>query len=120
MTKKEYIQELAGYTVDSVQVTKIEKQYNALLPDMIKKIISNAAESVFFDDGSRVLSFDEIMDAEKDLHVKFSENEIIPLIDNGENDFIVYHLQDNMWSMFNIVDESIFMKKQSLEMLMGL
>ena len=53
-----------------------------------------------------------------DLHVSFRDKEIIPLIDCGENDFIVYHFMDKIWSKFNIIDETVFKKKNSLEELL--
>ncbi len=118
MTKKEYLVQVTEREIEQEKVSEVEKLYKAKLPDTVQKIVSYAGKSIFFDDGVRTLSYDEIVDAEKDLHVNFSENGIIPLFDNGENDFIVYHLHDQVWSMFNIIDESIFMKRTSLEMLL--
>ena len=46
-----------------------------------------------------------------------NDTEKIPLIDCGENDFIVYHFVDKIWSKFNIIDETVF-KKNSLKELL--
>ena len=80
--------------------------------------ISGSNKTVFLDDNIRILSFDEIINAEKELHVDFKSNQIIPLVDCGENDFIVYHFFDKIWSKFNIVDETVFKKKNSLQELL--
>ena len=82
------------------------------------KLSQRAGESVFLDGGVRILSFDEIVAAKKDLHIEFKAKGMIPIVDCGENDFIVYHFNDNIWSKFNIVDESVFKKKKSIEELL--
>lgn len=118
MTKKEYLKSLDKVKIDGKKVKKIEKLYTKDLPEIIQKIISCADETVFFDDDTRMLSFDEIVDAREDLHVDFTDKGIIPLADFGENDFLVYHFEDGIWSMFNIEDELAFKKKNKLEDLM--
>ncbi len=118
MTKGEYIKTLASVKVDAEIVAKIENVYGATLPDVVKKIVSNAAETIFFDDDYRILSLGEIEDAENDLHVDFKAKGIIPLVDCGENDFIVYHFNDDIWSKFNIIDETVFKKQGSLDELL--
>ena len=45
----------------------------------------------------------------------FDAKKILPLIDCGDNDFIVFHIGTNKWSRFNIVDECIFKERDSLE-----
>lgn len=118
MTKKEYIESLAGMEIDDVKAKKIEKIYGATLPDSVKKIISSVDNTIFFDDDYRMLSLSEIEDAEKDLHVEFRKKSIIPLVDCGENDFIVYHFNDKFWSKFNIIDETVFKKRNTIEELL--
>ncbi len=118
MTKKEYLQRLAAIKVNSKKVKKVETSYGTELPEIIRKIVTSADETIFFDDGFRILSLDEICDAEKDLHVNFKEKGIIPLADCGENDFIVYHFEDEIWSKFNIIDETVFKKKSGFEELL--
>lgn len=114
MTRREYINELLGCKIDQALVKRIEMKYKTTLPDVVKRIISNANDTVFFDDGYRVLSFSEIENAEMDLHVNFMEKGIIPLFDCNENVFIVYHFIGDFWSKFNINDETIFKKKRTL------
>ena len=111
MTKREYLEQISQREEDGAKVGKIASVYGEDLPEIVKKIVSNNEEPVFFDDGVRVLSLKEIIDAESDLHVEFAAKGMIPLADCGENDFIVYHLNDKKWSKFNITDEVLFKKK---------
>lgn len=118
MTKKEYVDWLLAKKIDEMKVGKIQDIYGTELPDVVKKIISNNDESIFFDDDYRILSYQEVIDAKMDLHVDFKDKGIIPLVDCGENDFIVYHFNDGIWSKFNIVDETVFKKKNTIEELL--
>lgn len=118
MTKKEYIEKLSEMKIDAAKVDKLEKLYGATFPESVRKIISNNDDTVFFDDDYRILSLSEIEAAEKELHVEFRAKNILPLIDCGENDFIVYHYNDDIWSKFNIIDEVVFKKKDAIEELL--
>lgn len=118
MTGKEYLSSLAGVKPDKEKTDRVASVYTDHLPEIILKIVSNAQEPIFLDDDSRVLSYDEIVDAEKDLHVPFKERGMMPLVDCGENDFIVYHFENRIWSKFNIIEETVFKKKNSLEELL--
>ena len=115
MTKQEYLESLDAVQVDKAKVDQLEEQYGCSFPEVVAKVISSAPETIFFDDEGRILSFDEMTDAEKDLHIAFSKLGLLPLADCGENDFIVYHVQDGVYSFFNIVDECAFRKRDSLE-----
>lgn len=118
MTKKEYMEQLPDKSIDAKKVEEIEAIYCTKLPEIVKKIVSNANESIFFDDDDRILSYKEIADAQVDLHVNFKSKGLIPLADCGENDFIVYHFNDGSWSKFNIIDETVFKKRNALDELL--
>lgn len=114
MTAVEYIDELEKKEIDSKKIKKIQEIYAGELPNIIKKIVSHNSETIFLDEGYRIFSYQEIVDAEHDLHVSFKEKRIIPIVDCGENDFIVYWLDEKIWSKFNIVDEIVFKKRNTL------
>lgn len=118
MTKKEYLESILKKNIDDSKVGKVESLYGSKMPNIVRRIVSNIDETEFFDDGTRILSLNEILDAEKDLHINFSEMGMIPLADCGENDFIVYHFKDKTWSKFNIIDETVFKKKTDLSELL--
>ena len=119
MTRKEYLIQLQGVTFDSKAVRQAENAYGFSLPTVVKQMLSFSKESIFFDDEWRTLSLAEVLDAQDDLHVDFKASGLLPLIDCGENDFIVYHAGDNSWSKYNIVDEVAFDRKTRFEELLG-
>lgn len=118
MTKKEYLEKLRENAIVKDKVGEVRQIYGCELPEIVQRIVSDCEKTIFLDDDMRILSFAEIMEAEQDLHVNFKEKGIIPLIDCGENDFIVYHLKNRIWSKFNIIDETVFKKKNELDELL--
>lgn len=118
MIKSEYLQRIEACTINEQAVGRVEAVYAATLPDIVKKMISCSMESIFFDDGTRTMSLSEIIDAESDLHVSFKEMGLVPLVDCLDNNFIVYMFKKNQWSKFNIVDETLYSNKNSLNELL--
>lgn len=119
MTGEAYLNGIPEMKTDVNKVKKIQEVYETVLPDTIQKILSNNDEPVFLDSGIRILSFDEIVAAEEELHTDFKTRGILPLADCGENDFIVYHFKEQVWSKFNINDEIIFKRRKELKELLG-
>ena len=115
MKGKQYLLEVIGIAENVDRIKVLENLYQTTFPEIVKNIISAANEACFLDDGSRVMSYEEMVNAEKDLHVAFSELGIFPIIDCGENDFIVYHINTKTWSKFNINDEISFKSRENLE-----
>ena len=105
MTKTEFLLSLEIQEIDFNLVRKIEHKYGFEIPEIAQKIISASTESIFFEKNWRTLSVEEILDASADLHVDFEGQKILPVIDTGENDFIVYHANNDAWSKFNIIEE---------------
>lgn len=114
MTKDEFWVKVRDYSIDKNKTERIEKEYSCQLPNVLEKIVSNNNEALFFDDGVRILSYAEILNAEKDLHIDFKSKDIIPVADCGDNDFIIYDFKNKLWAKFNIVDQTIFKKRTSL------
>lgn len=114
MQKKMYLEQLSDVKIDQTKVRLIENIYKTKLPEYIKRIISNCDETIFFDK-ERMLSFNEIANAETDLHVNFVGFHLIPLVDCMNNDFIVYNFENDSWSKFNIIEECTFKKRASFE-----
>lgn len=115
MTVKEYLEQIREKAVNESKAGKIQEVYGCEFPEMVRKIVSACDETVFLDGDKRMLSFVEIINAERELHVDFKNKHMIPVMDCGDNDFVVYHFNDDVWSMFNIVDETIFKKRNSFE-----
>ena len=115
MTRKEYLTKLENVSINDDVVRCVETVYGHALSKVVKQMLSFSKESVFFDDEFRTLSLAEVLDAQADLHVDFKALGLVPVVDCGENDFIVYHAGDGSWSKYNIVDETIFKKKPQLK-----
>lgn len=110
MNCQEYIKELQDNTKteDILKISSVENIYGKINSELVKKIISSSDQTKFFDNNIRSLSFEEIIEAEKDLHTDFTKKHLLPLFDLGDNDFIVYQLSSNTWADFNITDEIMF------------
>lgn len=95
----------------------VEVLYGIRLDGEIKKITDSLDESISFEseDYLRLLSKEEITDAEKDMQVDFVENGIIPIFDTGDNDYISYDVKKSKWCRYNIVDEISFSEKNTIE-----
>lgn len=66
----------------------------------------------------RFIGLNEIANAEEFLHTPFPSLQLLPLFDLMGNDFICYDLKDNVYVVFNIIDESKFLENPSLDSLM--
>lgn len=119
MTREEYLNKLGSIPVNGDAASCAEAVYGGTLPAEVKQILSFSKESIFFDDGFRALSLAEVLGAWRELHVDFRAQGLVPLFDCGENDFIVYHIRDNVWSKYNIVDGTVFKKRDKLEDLLA-
>ena len=108
MNRNDYLREIQNQKIDESKVKQVEEVYGCILPEEVKRIISNCDETIFFDDDCRVLSFDEILEAPETLCELFVENKMIPLFDCMDNDFIVYKADSHKWLMFNTEDEMDF------------
>lgn len=122
MNTPEFLNLLQHVPPASAASAIIEKKYHTALSTYLQTILALCNESVFWDGNKfcRLLSLSEIAQAPENLHVDFVRYKAIPFFDCGENDFIVYLISENMWSMFNIVDEVFWKKKQTLEALLPL
>ncbi len=92
---------------------KLNEVYDVKMPKMIVQLVTLFEKGGFVED-YRFLSLNEIVYAEDDLHIPFKRICIIPLIDCGDNDFIVYNFAEDVWLRYNIVEEVAFAKKKTL------
>ena len=113
----DFFEDVKNANIDYQKVKNVEMKYDATLSKIGKGIISIAEESLFIGD-YRVISYSEIMNAEEDLHVCFSEAGLIPFVDCMDNDFIVYDFRNKVWTMFNIVEKCKFGISGELEQIM--
>ncbi len=118
MNGRQYIEMISKKDEDVDRIKKIEDVYGLTLPEILRKIVSNSDETVFLDGEKRILSFDEIIDAEQDLHTEFVKKGLLPIVDNGDNDFTVFRINHGNWSKYNIIDEVEFKVKDTIDELL--
>lgn len=110
MTGKDFYKALTNTVIDNSIVNQVENVYGKIESTDVKKILSYKFEDYFLesDDFLRALSLDEILDAKDCLHVDFPTKRIIPLFDVCDNNFVVFQLDKNIWSLMNINDLTLF------------
>ena len=113
MTSAECLHKIQKTDVDNKVAKTLAKVYGPDIPTIVEQIVTLFKSGGFVND-YRFLSLDEIEYAEDDLHVDFKKRRFVPLIDCGDNDFIVYDYYNEKWMMFNIVEKVSFKKKQHL------
>ncbi len=116
----QFLENLANVKINSAQQQILEKAYQVQFEEIILKIVALSKDGIFFEDDNfcRLLSLVEILHASEFLHVDFCNHKMLPLFDKGENDFIVYNYDTKKWCFFNIVDQSTWGVKNSLEEIM--
>lgn len=97
------------------RIVSISEIYKAEFSGVIKNIISYADTTDFFDEERRALSYSEIENPNAELEFDFISERLIPVIDAYDITYIVYVIDEGKWAKFNIVDKSLFKKKDSIE-----
>lgn len=117
MENKKYLESLKDYEIDKEAVEKVGTIYGMKCPVVVSSIITSSTKAIFLDN-SRVLTYNEIVHADTEYDVDFIKQGLLPLFDCGDNNFIVYHFKEQNWSLYNIVDNCSFKKRDSLEELL--
>lgn len=116
MTGKELYESLVNTTINNLVVEQVVGVYGKIDSIEVKKILSYKFEDYFLEseDFLRALSLDEIINAKENFQVDFPKKQVIPLFDLCDNDFIVYHVNENKWSIMNITDSIFSLKTTNL------
>ena len=115
MKINDFVLGLANISIDNKVVHTIQKKYSTEgIPRTVQQLVSVAKDGTFFDEGCRLLSYDEIFSASQDLNINFSKYGIIPFFDIADNDYIVYNFKNKNWELFNIIDEKAFKSEKQI------
>lgn len=115
MKINDFILTLSNISVDNKIVYAIQKKYISKdIPRIVQQLLTVAQDGTFFDEGCRLLSYDEIFSASQELNINFSKHGIIPFFDITDNDYIVYNFKKGKWELFNIVEEISFRHAKQL------
>ena len=116
MTRKEFLESLYSIEVNSNLEKKLLSKYKMDIPEIILKTLSKYPVPELFDENeSRTISVEEVMNAEEDNGVPFASVFIIPIVELGDNDFIVFDGNNHNWCIYNILDEITFDKTDTFE-----
>ncbi|MBT9146549.1 MAG: hypothetical protein DDT32_00283 [Syntrophomonadaceae bacterium] len=113
----EFISTLDQRLITTQSAEKIEQIYGIKLKDGIKQVLSKNPEGIFFEkeDVLCLLSCEEIVNASQDMNVDFIKLKLIPVIDTGDNDYIVYDIEKSSWCKFNIVNGVKFKQRETFK-----
>lgn len=114
MKIKDFINSKSPLKNENIEL--IKKLYNLKdLSEEILSFISALDQTIFFDDEEvRLLSLQEIVDADIDLGTEFIVEKLLPLFDLGDNDFIVYDFNNKNWCKYNIAENFKFSCKNNI------
>ena len=118
MDKEQFLHAISNNIIDSNKVSAIQKIYGFTSTEEIEKLISICGEPIFIGNECRLLAFSEIQNASEELHVDFVRQKILPLFDCFDNDVIVWHFDEQKWSLYNITDQVSFKVKEHLSELL--
>lgn len=102
--------------IDDDFVNQIENVYSCKLPENVKHILCIPENEENYDERLilQKLSNDMILEATEEMNSDFIGNHLIPLFDCGDNDYICYNYENGIWCMFNIVNDLVFNRNQTL------
>ncbi len=91
---------------------KFEEQFSIKIDGELKEILSLCkGEPIFYEGEKRLLSIDEILNSKEELNL--NEN-VIPIIDLYDNEFLVYDILNSHFTKFDISTETRFGKVDSI------
>ena len=113
MNFKDVFANINDMPINKALVERVQKRYKTEeLPDEVKRVLSLHSEVTFYDDRPllRGLASHEVLRANEDLDVDFIAQLLLPVFDTGDNDYIVFDFSEQVWCLFNIVEEIKFKK----------
>lgn len=89
-------------------------KYSSINNKELQEILKYVEEEpVFLSSEMRLLSKEEILNYKEELSVEMDN--IIPLIDLYDNNFLIYNINEDVFEKINIVDETVFGKTNTIE-----
>ena len=116
MNIHDFLSGVENQSINAQFTDKLAEIYGVELIVYIRKLLSTSSESIFFesDDILRLLSHKEIFNAPDELSIDFIGLQLVPIFDTGDNDYIVFDIENDNWCKFNIVDAVKFKQKALL------
>jgi hypothetical protein len=120
MKVQEFTELLEKQPLNQKAIEEIKKAYGVdVLPQKIKELIS-LEKPFFLEGGKRILSKNEILHADINYETAFSKEGILPLVQDLDNELIVFHTDTGTYSKYSCSDEVSFLFSKDLETLLGM
>jgi hypothetical protein len=96
-------------------VEKIEMVYSCKLPEIVRHILS-IETSVDYEDRNDLskLSDSMMLEVSSELNSGFTEINLLPIFDKYDNDYVCYDYINDLWCMFNTVNDLVFNKQKNI------
>jgi hypothetical protein len=118
MKPHEFIELLEKQPLNQNNIEEIMKAYGvSKLPQLIEALIS-LKSPVFVDGGIRILSKKEILQADINYETDFIKEGILPLVQDLDNELIVFHTDTKEYSKYSCTDDVSFKFSKNLESLL--
>ncbi len=106
----DFFQKIKNQKIDDSKVEQVLEAYEGKLSEEAQRIVSICGDDSlkFKDCKFRLLSLDEILNAEEVFNVFFLEYSLIPFVDCCDGNLIVYNMDYSFWTMFRICTECEF------------
>jgi hypothetical protein len=114
MKLKDVVLNANNIPVNEEFLTKVESVYSCELPEIMKHILS-IDPNVAYDDRDDLFKLENnmILEASKEMNSDFVGHNLLPIFDRFDNDYICYDYANNVWCMFNTVDDLTFNKQKN-------
>ena len=116
MTKLEFITASQNATPNASLMEALKHKYSISFPESIGKILSALPQGGFLegDDFCRVMSSSEIVSANETLHTDFVGKKLLPILDLGDNIFVVFDSNRQEFGRFSLNDELVYWRSCTL------
>ncbi len=116
MTKLEFISAAQNATPNASFMEVLKCKYGVSFPETIGRILSVLPQGGFLegDDFCRVMSSSEIVSANETLHTDFAGKKLLPILDLGDNVFVVFDFSRHDFGRFSLNDELIYWRSEKL------
>ncbi len=106
----DFFQKIKNQKIDESKVEQVLEVYGGKLSEEAQRIVSICGDDSleFKDCKFRLLSLDEILNAEDVFDVFFLEYSLIPFVDCGDGNLIVYDIDNSYWTMYRICTQCDF------------
>lgn len=116
MTKLDFISAAQNAIPNASLMEALKCKYGVSFPESIGRILAVLPQGGFLegDDFCRVMSSSEIVSANETLHTDFVGKKLLPILDLGENIFVVFDSSRQEFGRFSLNDDLVYWRSKKL------